>query len=467
MSKPLWTAEEAAEATGGRATCYFEAQNVILDSRQAKVGDLFVALQGEHADGHLYVTSALQQGASAALVEKIPEGLENAPLLVVNNCFEGLKKLAAHSRARSHAKIIAVTGSVGKTSTKEALKLAFEGLGKVHSSAGNFNNHYGVPLSLARMRRETEYGIFELGMNHKGEIAELSQQVRPDIALITTVEAVHLEFFASVEEIADAKAEIFLGMDQSGVAILNSDNPHYDRLARAARKQGVGSIYSFGSNMEAVCRLLDYEAADGVASVKADIAGKLVKYQLGILGVHQAKNSVAVLAAVEAAGGDIHKAAENLAEFKAPDGRGKLFSLSLAGGDKNITVMDDSYNASPASIRAALSVLGSYKGRQKIAILGDMRELGAQAKDLHESLEEAVIQQHIDGVITVGEQMVHLYRRLPASLRLGHFATIEALMPEVEALLHSGDIVLIKGSHGVGMYRLVAHIKTLETTNAI
>ncbi len=455
----IWTAQEAAKATGGKAQGHWQVSSVVIDSRQAGPGDLFVALKGEYADGHDFVKDVINAGA-VAMVNHIPKGVpEHAPLLLVRDCVQALTDLGAFNRRRSHARIIAVTGSVGKTSTKEALNHAFSALGKVHSSAGNYNNHLGVPISLARMPLNTDFGIFEIGMNHAGEIAALARQVRPLVAIITTVEAVHLEFFPSVKAIADAKAEIFLGLDPEGAAVLNSDNAYFDRLRHHATQAGVKRIISFGTGEAAMCRLVEYRQEAEGSYVRASIAGMDIVYALQARGIHHALNSVAALAAVYALGEDVATAAGAMAQFGTPHGRGNHITLTMGG---NIfTVIDDSYNASPVSMKAALTMLREAKGR-KLAILGDMLELGDSAPQLHHALLEAIITNSIDKVMTVGTQMEHLHNALPVALRLGHYPDATSAGNALSDLIQAGDTILIKGSHGTGMFRLVEQLKNSQ-----
>lgn len=452
----IWTAHEAAKATGGKANGHWQASSITIDSRMAQPGDLFIALKGEHTDGHAFVKEVLQKGA-AAMVTHIPEDIPpTAPLLIVRDCMQALEDLAAFNRRRSQARIVAITGSVGKTSTKEALRYALGGCGTVYASSGNFNNHLGVPISLARMPLGTDFGVFELGMNHAGEITPLSYQVRPSVAIITTVEAVHLEFFPSVQAIADAKAEIFLGMDPDGAAILNKDNPYFDHLSNAASQAGIKHIISFGTSDDSQCQLVEYTADTAGCHIKASIMGEEISYYLQATGIHHALNTVAALAAVYALGEDIHKSATALAMFGTPEGRGNLLNITI--NDKHFTLIDDSYNASPASMKAALDVLGNTTGR-KLAILGDMRELGETAPQLHQGLFEAVTTNNIDVLITVGQDIKHLYDALPCEKQAGHYPDIASLFPHILTKIQNNDILLIKGSHGVEMFKLVAFLK--------
>ncbi|HJT07500.1 MAG TPA: UDP-N-acetylmuramoyl-tripeptide--D-alanyl-D-alanine ligase, partial [Stellaceae bacterium] len=354
----LWTAAEAVAATNGKSTRDWSARGVSIDSRTVMPGDLFIALAGPKFDGHDFVAMALERGAVAALVARVPKGLAaDAPLLLVPDTMAALEDLGRASRWRSTARIIGVTGSVGKTGTKEALKRAFERQGMSFASAGSLNNQWGVPLSLARMPRETAYGVFEMGMNHPGEIDALSRIVHPHVAVITTVEPAHLGFFPSVEAIADAKAEIFAGMEPSGAAVLNHDNPHFARLAAAAKTAGISRIIGFGSHPDAAVKLIDCHLYATASAVTASVMGEIVDYCIAIPGRHWVMNSLAVLGAVKAAGGDVGAAAAAMSSLAALDGRGRRHQIEVVGGVAEL--IDESYNASPASMRATFAVLGA------------------------------------------------------------------------------------------------------------
>lgn len=452
----LWTAAEAQAATGGKAVGAWRARGVSIDSRSLRPGDLFVALQGAR-DGHAFVADALARGAAAAVVAERPLGLPaEAPLLIVPDTLAALHALGAAARARSRARLVAVTGSVGKTGTKEALWRALARSGLTHASAASHNNLYGVPLSLARLPAQAAYGVFEIGMNHAGEITPLVRLVRPHVAIITNVEAVHLEFFSSVEAIADAKAEIFAGLEPGGVAVLNRDNPQFDRLRAHAEAQGVGRIIGFGEHREAEARLIRASLLADHSLVAAEICGQPMTYRLGIPGRHWVINSLAVLAAVAALGGDLAAAAAALADLTALSGRGARHDLALAGG--TALLIDESYNASPPAMRAALAALAATpigpQGR-RIAVLGDMLELGAQAPQLHRALAEDVVRLGIDLVFAAGPQMRALFTALPASCRACHAETSTGLVGPVREALRPGDAIMVKGSLGSRMAVIV------------
>jgi UDP-N-acetylmuramoyl-tripeptide--D-alanyl-D-alanine ligase len=449
----LWTAQEIAAATAGKAGGDFAADGVSIDSRSVAAGDLFIALQGPKFDGHQFVDAAFAAGAAGALVAQGPVAERR---ILVGDTQAALTDLGRAARARSTARIIAVTGSVGKTGTKEALRLALASQGTTHASTGSLNNHWGVPLSLARMPREAAFGVFELGMNHQGELAALSPIARPHVAVITTVEPAHLGNFASIEAIADAKAEIFVGVEPGGAVVLNRDNPHYARLAAAARRRGIGRIISFGEHGDAAIRLREARLGPNASTVKASVLGQIVDYHIALPGRHWVMNSLAVLAAVKAVGADVETAAAALSRLAGVAGRGRRHRIARAGG--TFDLIDESYNASPASMRAALAVLGAAElgtGGRRIAVLGTMLELGDQSAALHAALAETLIANRVDLVFTAGEAMIHLRTALPAALRGAHAATAGELAAVLQRELRPGDVVTVKGSAGSRMGEIV------------
>jgi len=454
----LWTAAEAAAATGGRSTGAWVAQGVSIDSRSLVPGDLFVALKGPKFDGHQFTAEAFGKGAAAAMVAMAMPDIAK-PLLVVADTQVGLENLGRAARARAAAKVIGVTGSVGKTGTKEALRHALERQGATHASTGSLNNQWGVPLSLARMPRDTAYGVFEMGMNHPGEIDALTRLVRPDVAIITTIEPAHLGFFRSVEAIADAKAEIFNGMDPRGCAVLNRDNPYFERLAGRAKTAGVGRIIDFGAHVDAAVHLIDCHLHASASAVTASVQGEIVDYCLSLPGRHWVMNSLAVLAAVKAAGGDVGTAAAAMATLEPMAGRGLRCKIAANGGEA--LLIDESYNASPASMLAAIAVLSASQpqgGGRRIAVLGDMLELGADAARLHADLAGPLQEAGVDLVFTVGETMRALHDALPARRRGGHAATAAEMGETVARRLKAGDVVMVKGSYGSRMREVIARL---------
>ncbi|HET6378942.1 MAG TPA: UDP-N-acetylmuramoylalanyl-D-glutamyl-2,6-diaminopimelate--D-alanyl-D-alanine ligase [Methylocella sp.] len=435
---------------------------ISIDSRTLQKGDLFFAIKGPHSDGHDYVAAAFERGAAAAVVDEAHAGPLQAlgPLYVVNEVLPALERLGAAARQRSAARIAAVTGSAGKTSTKEALRLVLSQAGAAHASAASYNNHWGVPLTLARMPKETIFGVCEIGMNHKGEITPLSRMARPHLAIITTVAPVHLEFFDSLDEIADAKAEIFSGLVPGGVAIINRDIAHYERLRDHAKASPAGYIATFGEHESADARLISVTLGPSHSGVKALVCGKEVIFRLGAPGRHMAMNALAVLLAAKAFGLDLDLAARALASFTAQPGRGERLTLHATDGP--YTLIDETYNANPASMRAALALLGALpqegEGR-RIAVLGDMLELGPQAAAMHSALASDVLESRTGLVFAAGLLAKNLFDALPSHMQGAWRESADQLAPLVAAAVRSGDIVLIKGSNAIKMSAIVNALK--------
>ena len=458
---PLWTSAEAVAATGGMTPGPWSANGVSIDSRSVEAGDLFVALAGPNHDGHDYVQAAFDRAAAAAMVSRRPEAQpEGAPLLLVVDTYDGLSTLAARARERSAAHVVAITGSVGKTGTKELLAGALACCGPTLASAGNLNNHIGAPLSLARLPQSAAYGVFELGMNHPGEIAPLSRLVRPHTALITTIAAVHTEFFTDLDAIADAKAEIFEGLEPGGTAVLNRDNVYFDRLAAAARSAGAGRIVSFGESPEADAQLLAWRPSGTGGTVTAMIDGDEIDYEIAFSGRHWALNSVAVLACVQAASASIEQAARALRTVAPVAGRGVRHSIPIQGGSYEL--IDESYNASPAAVSAAIATLAetepSTPGGRRIAVLGDMLELGGDAARWHADLAGELEAAGIDLVYTAGPLMAYLHNALDPVWRGSHASDAESLTDILGAEIRAGDVVLVKGSLGSRMGPIVRRL---------
>lgn len=459
----LWTSDEIVKAMDGKATAGFEATGVSIDTRTLKKGDVYIALKGDALDGHDYVDAAFRAGASGAIVR---DGFKSAagPLVHVKDTMAALESLGRASRARTTAKIIAVTGSAGKTGTKEMLSVALGASGKTHASEKSFNNHWGVPLSLALMPKDARFGVFELGMNHTGELARLTEQVRPDIAVITTVEPAHIEHFKSVEEIADAKAEIFQGMGKDGIAVLNFDNAHFARLRSHAEKRGIGKILSFGEDEKADSRLIDCSLHADCSKVTADILGGKVKYRLNIPGKHIAMNSLAVLTVIRAVDGNMDAAIEALRVTAPVEGRGNRIQLVIAEGQPPVTIINETYNANPASMLAAFQVLALVEpppGSRRIAVLGDMLELGRDGPQLHAALANPLLKAKADLVFCCGAQMDAMYQTLPEGWRGGHTKDSQQLAPLVAAAVRPGDVVLVKGSKGSKMPYVLQALQAL------
>jgi UDP-N-acetylmuramoyl-tripeptide--D-alanyl-D-alanine ligase len=474
----LWTVEAMATAMAAErhGALPQSISGISIDTRSIAPGEAFFAIQGDNRDGHEFVAAVLAAKAGVAVVaaDRRAQFPNDAPLLVVPDVLAALRDLAAAARLRTAAKVIGVTGSVGKTSTKEALRLALSKDGKTHASAASYNNHWGVPLSLARLPADARYAVLEMGMNHAGEIAPLSQLARPHVALITTIAPVHLEFFGSLAKIADAKAEIFLGLEPGGVAVLNRDIAQFAHLARRANEAKVARIVSFGEHAKADARLIKCVLHPRCSTVQADILGTELTYKIGAPGRHMVMNSLAVLAVAELVGADLALAALALAELKAISGRGAPTELDLPGGEA--LLIDESYNANPVSVDAALALLGQApigpQGR-RIAVLGDMLELGPKGKALHRGLAAAVEANAIDLVFCCGPLMHSLWRALPAGRCGGYAEDSAALEAQVVPAIRAGDVVMVKGSLGSRMapivkalQRVYPHHDTLEEASA-
>jgi len=467
-SRALWTAADAAAATNGTTTGEWTASGVSIDSRTLEPGDLFIALKGPSFDGHDYVAAAFAAGAAVAMIHRDPAELpgdiaDDRPLLRVGDTLKSLWALGTAARTRSKAEFLGITGSVGKTSTKEALRECLAAQAPTAANLGSLNNHWGVPLSLARMGPDAVYGVFEMGMNHPGEIAQLSALVRPRVAVITNVEPVHIAFFSSVAEIAEAKAEIFQGVTEGGVAVLNRDHALFHLLRERAEAAGIARIIGFGRHPDAEVRALEATLEPNVSRVRAAVLGIEVDYRLSLAGSHWVANSLAVLAAVAAVGADVVQAAEALGRVAPLKGRGQRFTPALPGG--SFLLIDDSYNANPTSMRAAFQVLAQVrlaKGARRIAVLGDMLELGEDAAARHARLAAPLSALGIDLVFTCGVAMAALHEALPKALRGGHVADSRSLAPLVTGALKPGDAVLVKGSAGSRMGLVVEALQSIE-----
>ncbi len=453
---PLWTSDEVARALSPVAMSGpFEATGVTFDSRAVGPGDIFFALAGESTDGHVFVADALARGAAAAVISRdVPDAVGN--VVRVADTMAALVDLGRAGRARSTARIASVTGSVGKTSTKDALRAMLSAQAPTSASTASFNNHVGVPISLARLPREARYGVFEIGMNHPGEIEPLARQVEAHVGIVTNVEPAHIGHMGSEEAIADEKACLFAGMREGAVAVLNRDNRHYERLVRHARNFGVSRIVGFGRNETADARLVACRLQDSGSDVQALIHGRRIEYRLGAAGEHWVLNSIAALAVAEALGADIVAAAASLAEVKASPGRGARRRLAFGSG--TIELLDESYNANPASVRAMLAVLARTEpapGGRRLLVLGDMRELGEQADAYHAGLAQAVAASGAARVFLCGPHMAALWHELAAAQKGVHRPDSEALAREVATALRAGDVLAIKGSLGSKMKVIV------------
>ena len=457
----LWDTQALVAATGGRPLGKLPETigGISIDTRTLEPGDAFFAIKGDRFDGHNFATAAMAAGAGLMVVaeEKLPSlGRLSMPMIVVADVLKALEKVGAAARKRSKAKIIAVTGSAGKTTTKEMLRVALGAAGKVHAADKSFNNHWGVPLTLARLPADSDFAVFEIGMNHPGEIRPLVKLVRPHVAIITLIAPAHLGHFKSLEEIAQAKAEIFEGVEPGGHAVVNRDDPRWKLLEAAAKSAGIANIHGFGANARANFKLLSCDLAGDHSDFTARIAGKEVSGRIGAPGRHIVQNALAVLGTAKLAGADVAKAASALAGFTAERGRGKRHVLAHKDGE--IVLIDESYNANPVSMKAALELLASApKGEKarRIAVLGDMLELGQHSAKFHTALAQNVVAAEPDIVLLAGKETAALAAALPPAIRSEYREDTDALKPLLLKMLKGGDTVMIKSSNGVGFSRLV------------
>jgi UDP-N-acetylmuramoyl-tripeptide--D-alanyl-D-alanine ligase len=470
MTRPLWTGEAIAAAVGGTLSEPFDVNGVAFDSREVGSGDLFIAMRGDQADGHAYVARAFAAGAAGAIVEKPVDG----PHVLVADSFAALNALGRAARARTSAVVIGVTGSAGKTGTKEALAAALDRHvpGRVHRSVKSYNNHSGVPLSLARMPADTRYAVLEMGMNHSGELAELTRLVRPHIAIVTTIAPAHQAFFASVDAIADAKGEIFEGLEAAGTAIVPFDSPWHARLTAAATPHAA-HIVSFGTGTGADVRAVDWvrDVDTGGSLVTAQLGDTALCFALAAPGDHWVANAMAVLAAVQAAGADLAAAGLALGELPGLPGRGARHSITVGSG--NALVIDESYNANPASMAATIAQLGIEPAARRIVVLGEMRELGDASIGHHRALAGVLAAAHVTRAVLVGPEMAALAAaldnankaadRVEPPIIFAHVADAVAAQSVLLADLQPGDAILIKGSNAVGLSRVVAALTGGET----
>ena len=456
----LWTSGEIEAATGGVASVPFEVSGVTFDSREVEAGDLFVAMPGTASDGHQFVSQAFALGAAAALVS---HGVDSSHVLV-DDVAVALEALAVEARRRTEATVIGVTGSVGKTSTKEALAAALERSrkGPVHRSVKSYNNHTGVPLSLARMPRNTRFAVLEMGMNHAGEIAALTRLVRPHVALVTAIASAHIEQLGTIEAIADAKGEIFAGLEEEGIAVIPEDSPHRARLVKAALRHADRTI-TFGMSVDAdVSTMHAARSDDGGSLVTARLVDSELTFTLSQRGDHWISNAMAVLAVVEAVGGDLGAAGLALADLGGLKGRGERHRIKVEGG--TALLIDESYNANPASMAATLASLGSERlSGRRIAVLGPMRELGPDAEAMHVALAEPVRSAKVERLVLVGEEMRGLAEALHGEIETVVADDVEQAARLLQAILDPGDVVLVKASNSVGLAALVDRVAGVST----
>ena len=452
MNQPLWTSAEIAAAVDGKASEDFFVSGGTFDSREVGKGDLFLALKGETTDGHMFLEKAFVAGAAGAIVSDQVDGSH----IRVADTTHALDDLGVAARSRSDARICGVTGSVGKTGTKEALFAALDrsAPGQAHRSVKSYNNHTGVPLSLARMPREARFGVFEMGMNHAGELAALTRLVRPHVAIVTAIAPAHREFFASDEDIADAKGEIFQGLEKGGTALVPFDSPHRDRLIAAARPHA-GQILTFGLGAGADIRAKEVVGAQsGGSLVHALLPGAELTFTISQHGEHWVSNALAVLGAVDALGGDLAAAGLALADLPGLKGRGERHRIDVRGGEA--LLIDESYNANPASMAATLKTFGAHPVRgRRIAVLGAMRELGASSDEFHAGLAPPIEAARIEYAILVGEEMAPLAKALGQKVKMAHVPDTASAIDLVRDEVGSGDAVLVKGSNSIGLAALV------------
>lgn len=467
----LWTSAEAIAATGGTCPTDWVASGVSIDTRSIEPGDLFVAL-ADIRDGHDFVAQALEKGAAAALVSRIPDGVsKDAPLLLVDDVLIALEDMGRASRARTNAKVIGVTGSVGKTGTKEMLRTALAAHGSVHAAERSFNNHWGVPLTLARMPKNTDFAVIEIGMNAPGEIGPLSKMADLDVAIVTIVAPVHMAAFKDVSEIADAKAEIFQGLRTGGFAILNHDISTYNILHRAA-KSAKAQIIRFGQTEGAEYALRNAIVTDVATTVDARVNGRKQIFKLAAPGKHLGMNALAVLATCDALDLGVAETVLALGHWQVPDGRGKRFAVRIGtGGEDTVDLIDESYNANPTSMEAAFDVLAAAKPRnglgrthkgRRVVFLGDMLELGPDEIAMHAGLANAAGMASIDVVHTAGPLMGALHAALPLEKRGKCCETAQELADQAHQLLDAGDVVMVKGSNGSKISTVARAIQKLS-----
>ncbi len=462
---PLWSGLESIVPLNARivGSTALVVRGVSIDTRTLQPGDLFFAIRGDANDGHAFVEQAFAKGAAAAVVDEAhADALKKfGTLYVVHDVLRAMEDLGRAARRRMTGVVCAITGSVGKTSTKEMLKGVLSAAGKTHASVASYNNHWGVPLTLSRMPADASFAIFEIGMNHSNEIRPLTKMVNPHVALITAIAPVHLENLGTIEAIADAKAEIFEGLEAGGVAIIPRDTPHYVRLDTSARGAGADTILSFGETAGADAQLISFEPQAEGSLVSAEVMGEQLTYRLGAPGRHLAQNSLAILLCARAVGVDMVEAAHQLQFATAPQGRGQQITLEIDGA--SATLIDESYNANPVSMRAALTLLSQTPmpaifGR-RMAMLGDMLELGPDEIKLHADLADVIAGLPVDLVHTVGPRMKALHEALPAGKAGLHADKVTDILETLVDQVVAGDVVMIKGSNGIRMGSVVQALK--------
>lgn len=459
----IWSAQDAQRAIGGRLINgeAWTAKGVSIDTRTLEPGDLFVALK-DARDGHDFLAQAFVSGAAAALISDPAKAEGLGPCVVAADVLDGLRRLGEAARDRSAAKRVAITGSVGKTSTKEALAVCLAASGPTHRSVKSYNNHWGVPLTMSRMPRESAFAVFEIGMNHRGEILPLTQLVKPHAALVTTIAPSHVENLGSLEAIADEKGDVYAGLEPGGAALIPNEAAHAARLIAAAERAGA-NIIRFGREQGCEARLLKFEMDETGSTAEAEILGRVIRYRVGVEGAHWALNALAALAAADVVGADVEAAAHALEHLRAFDGRGTAQQINAGFG--SFLLVDDSYNANPASMAAAFATLAARKpgpGGRRIAALGDMLELGPDERAYHAGLAKPLEEAGVDLVFAAGPRMAALMEALPPSRRGGYAENADALIPIISGALAAGDVVLVKGSNSSRMSRVVSALAALK-----
>jgi UDP-N-acetylmuramoyl-tripeptide--D-alanyl-D-alanine ligase len=462
MNEALWSESELRAPLGTpSASLTAPVEGVSIDTRTLQPGDLFFAIKGETHDGHDHVARAFEAGAAAAVIANPREGALAAhePTFAVDDTLRALERLARAGRSRAKARIVAVTGSVGKTSAKEMLRVVLATAAPTHASAASYNNHWGVPLTLARLPANAGFGVIEIGMNHAGEITPLVAMVRPHVALVTTIAPVHIEHLGSIEAIADAKAEIFSAFEPGATAVLNRGAPQFARLESAAKARGA-RILTFGGDARSDARLVAFDAENGGTRVRAHVRGRDLVFTLGAPGLHMVENALGVLLAADTLGADLERAAAALADFAPQKGRGERLTLLSPTGP--FTIIDESYNANPASMRAALALLGAARpaaSGRRIAVIGDMLELGANGAEMHAALASTLSENQVDLLFGAGPLTRALYEAAPAAMRAAWADRSRDIQDELTKTLRGGDVVMIKGSNGSRMGPVVAALR--------
>ncbi|XVN42606.1 MAG: UDP-N-acetylmuramoyl-tripeptide--D-alanyl-D-alanine ligase [Candidatus Rickettsia vulgarisii] len=452
----IWSTEDLKLALKIDINSNICGEQVQFNSTSVEKGDLFIALKG-NKDGHDYSKDALNRGASAVIISHKIEGIEADKAILVPDTLVALKQMAEYKRTKSKAIFIGVTGSSGKTSTKEALKIILSSFGKTFASRENFNNNLGVPINLASQPDDIEYAVFEMGMNASGEIRELTKMVKPDISIITTISAAHLEFFKSVSDIADAKCEIFESMPKAGTAIINIDNQYYPRVLQNIKKSSINNIITFGKSKDADSQLALYEQTGDEAHLKYSLQGNILYITIPFIPEHNAINYAAALAVASVLKLDIKQV--DLSKISLTEGRGKIVGAEYNG--LNFRIICDYYNANPESLKASLSCLKQLSAKKKVAIIGDMLELGVDSPELHKSLVPSIIESGASKVFLVGNNVKHIYELLPNEIEKKHFINVDLLIEELGELLGSDELILIKGSRGIKLNKIIQKFKVL------